>query len=501
MKLQTIILKNISIVSFSTGITSVIGLLMIPFLINHLGPMEYASFMIFNLFLVAGYAGLLFLGLPLTVIKLTAEYYEEDLNKCNQFFSTILIFTFIYSLLISSLAFSFFSTIVELLSSKISQPSQNISSILIIIFASYPIFFLQLFLDSILEGLQKYSFLKSYKLILALFNSLGIILIIINKYSIFEIFLLQSFLALISNVLIFFYLNKVSINFVKCKIYKPFLNGTLKLSSTNFLSQISSTIFHESDRLLIAIFLPTIYFTYYEIATKIPRALKLIISFSSILLPLSCQLNSKSDTHKLQLLFYSGSKLTYFIVFPFSSSLIYLGEDILTLWVGKEYAFLSGPFNDMVIWSLLTIIISIGTNIVAGTIKSFKPIMYYSWSITLFKILISLSLVSYYDLRALTYAYLYSNLITFPILVFFLYKFLQIDLNYFYCLFKLPIIFFSSCLFCNLFFLNVVTTGFLILFFKAFIFIIIILIQLFFLFLNRFERDFIKELLKKIIIN
>jgi len=501
MKLHKKILKNISIVSISTGVTSIIGLAMIPFLINHLGPEEYASYMIFNLFLVTGYAGLLFFGLPVTIIKCTAEYYEKDLIKCNNFFSTILIFTVFYGLLISIISLIIYPTILDLLLLKISYSKQNIDFILISIFASYPIFFLQLFLDATLEGLQKYSFLKTYKIFLTILNSLGIFFLLENEYSLLEIYLLQAFLSIISNIFVLCYLNKVGVNFNKCKIDKSLLNETIRLSSANFLSHISSTIFHESDRLLIAMWLPTIYFTYYEIATKIPRALKLIIGFANILLPLSSQLNSKSDSKKLQVLFCSGSKLTYCIVFPFLGAAIYLSEDILSLWVGKEFAFLAGPFNDMIIWSLLTIIITMGTNVLLGSIKYLKPVMYYSWSITILKILISISLFNYLELRAITYAYLYSNLITLPLLIFLLNNFLKIELKFYFSFIKIPIIFFASNILSNFFTFYVITTDLLYFFIKSLIFIILSFLLMFYFFLNNFERDFLKNIIRKNVAN
>ena len=497
MKLQKVILRNVSIVSISTVATSIIGFAMVPYLVNHLGSLQYASYMIFNLFLVAGYAGLLYFGMPITITKLVAEYFNKNSAIFTSFYSTILIFTVFYGIFISIISLILYPSILDLINPKVSSLSVNQDYILLVIFTSYPIFYLQVFLDSTLEGLQKYSFLKSYKILLTLSNSFGIILLLENEYTVLEIYLLQAFLTSASNIFLLRYLNKIGVKFSIGRIDKSIFKPTFKFASTNFFSQISSTLFHESDRLLLAVWLPTIYFTYYDIATKIPRALKLVIGFTNIILPLSSQLNSKSDSKKLNVLFCSGSKLTYFIVFPFFGAAIYSSTDILNLWVGKEFTFLSGPFNDMVIWSLLSILISMGTNTLLGSENYMKPIMYYSWLVTISKLIISITLFNYYELRALTYAYLYSNLVTLPILFFLLKDFLKIDIKFFLSYLKIPIIFFITYIICNYLhtYINTISlTNFVI---KSLFFIIISYFLMFYFFLNTWEKNFLRSIYTK----
>jgi O-antigen/teichoic acid export membrane protein len=105
-----------------------------------------------------------------------------------------------------------------------------------------------------------------------------------------------------------------------------------------FLIDVAVNISHRIDVLVIGIFLPTVSITYYEIATRISGALEKVTGpLIGMFFPMASELESAQRPEALRRLLLAGTRVTVLMIAPGIVILAAYGGDIISWWVGAEY--------------------------------------------------------------------------------------------------------------------------------------------------------------------
>ena len=217
-----------------------------------------------------------------------------------------------------------------------------------------------------LEGLQRQVLYNIIKTLSMLARHVGAVLVLIFiSPSIINFFYWQSFVALITTIILAVSLwrslpksNKHS-RFDKALFIKnwKFVSGVVGISlGTILLGQI--------DKIILSKVLTLEVFGYYMLATTIANVIMSLASpIHTALFPKFSQLVVKKEENKISDLYHKGCQLASIVILPFTVTMVFFSKEILGFWIGDQFV----VDNTYVLLSLLLIVI---------TIKAFMTLPY-----------------------------------------------------------------------------------------------------------------------------
>lgn len=123
--------------------------------------------------------------------------------------------------------------------------------------------------------------------------------------------------------------------FINIKVLKDIIHFSFFI----FLSKISAIFSNYIVKFIISFFLGPAAVTYYTVPSKLVGAVGGISSSGlSSIFPFSSQLNTCSNNYEIKELFLHSAKLYLMIILPIVILIVLFSKQILTIWVGKEFA-------------------------------------------------------------------------------------------------------------------------------------------------------------------
>lgn len=109
-------------------------------------------------------------------------------------------------------------------------------------------------------------------------------------------------------------------------------------SSSQFISNVSSLILFNSDLIIIKFFLPLSMVAVYAIPLRIVTYCYMLIKqFTNVLTPVIANMHALNRNEKIQALFISSSKIVLIPATAITIAGVMFANEILTLWVGKDF--------------------------------------------------------------------------------------------------------------------------------------------------------------------
>jgi len=198
-----------------------------------------------------------------------------------------------------------------------------------------------------------------------------------------------------------------------------------------FLGKISGLVYHQTPRLLIGIILNPAVMTAYEVVSKLPRFIKVMLGFvNSAVMPASSELWALKEKVRLSRLFEKGVRYQIYFSFPIVTGAIYLAEEFLISWVGSEFAYLSKLLMFLLIWNLFTILVTYGGSMFIGMNVRLKELALLSFLTAVLSIIVALMSIRDYQLTGVIVGYVSALLIIFPAYLHYYFK--EFDTKYFF---------------------------------------------------------------------
>ena len=342
------LLKNSLWGSGSFIFITLISFLILPFIINKLSIEGYGIYILITS--LVGFYGILDLGLGSALIKYVAELYEKNDHKnLNNYINSSVIFQGLIGLL-SSIAIMFFSkNIINLL--NISQGNdQEATYSLNLCAIGFFFTFIGGAYKAVLQGLQLYKVSSLMDSIINLALNIFVAIVLYMGYGLIGSILINVLVAFISFLGYYVLVKKNLPTYaISIALNVKILKDIVSFSFFIFLSKISNMFSNYIVRFVISFFLGPEAVTYYTVPSKLVGAIGGIASSSiSAIFPFSSQLSAANNDAEIKTLFLKSSRIFIAIIFPISFFICIFSRQILTLWMGAEFAKNS--------WLVLTII-------------------------------------------------------------------------------------------------------------------------------------------------
>ena len=331
----------------------VVSFFLAPFVVETLGNVYYGIWVIMMQF--TSYLYLMDLGVRESVIRYVSKYSAESDNnapktKINKILSAAITLYgaigFICLIITAILAY-YFDVIFQIPEDMVNEARWvvMISGITLAQFFMFNAF------SGILMGFQRFVVANNLNIIILFVRTVAVVVLLSKGYGIIALAIVQFAVGIaLSGVSYFIAKGLMRLHGVPFK-YRPIgyknnkeeYKSIFNYSIFVLINNIGQKIIFHTDAILIGIFMPAASVTFYAIAGTLSDYLVKICSVGvQALNPFSSELDTKGDKEKLKNVLYIGCKLSLVVSLPICIVFITMGDNFIGLWMGDEYAELSG---------------------------------------------------------------------------------------------------------------------------------------------------------------
>lgn len=333
------LIKNSLYNFFGNAWILILSFITTPYIVFKLGPDAYGILAIVTT--VIGYFGFLSLGLGTAIVKYVSEYNaKKDFRSINKILGTSLI---VYCIM-GAIGGLIIALLTSLLVSKILKiPDGLINVAYSAFYISSVGFFVNMPLNifySIPMAFQRFDVVNKMNIFVGTLQTILTVLLLIMRYTLKEIVVMNVILSIFS-IFLFLIINKKLWPAISFKLVFDFefFQKLLKFGGFISISRLTITIANNLDKFVIGMFLPISYLTYYTVPKNIAQKLLFIPSnIVSVILPATSELSSIGDRQSLRELYLRSNKYIAMIVIPVTFLLAIFSKELLTYWMGAEFA-------------------------------------------------------------------------------------------------------------------------------------------------------------------
>ncbi len=383
-------LKKGAFLNYTTIIlTNVIGLLMTPFILNHLGKAEYGIYLTIGA--LVGTISLLDFGLNNTIVRFVAKYKaEKDKIGQENFLSTVMILYIIISSLVVLSGIIFYGYI-DTYFTKMNPEEIEIAKTIFIIF----IFNLAIglpggALTGICYGCEEFVFPKTLNIIRYLLRSATIVAVLFSGGKAIALVIVDSiFNVLIILITGYYVFNKLSVRFKLHKLSKKFVKQILGYSFWIFVFALVSMFQWQAGHWVLGRISPPGILSVYGIGIVLGTYYGAFsTAISSVFLPRATKMSVDNVSgEELTDMMIKIGRLSFIVLMFILTAFTLFGRQFVFLWVGGELGE-EGSFQSWIIALMIMVAYTLplvqgfGNSILEAKSKlRFKAILYLSFMI------------------------------------------------------------------------------------------------------------------------
>jgi len=343
-----------------------------PFLIRTLGTSQYGTWILVMSF--AGYSAILSLGFNAAVSREVARTsVSADVSWTNQVVnSTTCLFLVTGAIAFAVLTFcSFFLSAWFNIPPEFYRPAQIA---LIILGLELGLRLPLSIFPSILGGQQRYVESEAVRIVARIVYVAAIILAFRTHASI--VFL--SLIVLLTSLL------RLGLQWNLVRMETPWLQfgrrwislAVVKklagFSMSSFIYLFSQQIMSRANYFVIGALLTTTDVSAFSVPSRLVEImLTLAVGMTGVVMPVASELQAKGDLDRLKGVFFLGTKYVVMVSVPLIIAFIVLGQDLILVWVGKEFA----GTNLVPIMSLVLLLLTIAIGFQVSQTGVFNVLM------------------------------------------------------------------------------------------------------------------------------
>lgn len=343
-KLSIQIIRNVMTNWASYFIGTIVGFLMMPFIIQQLGDAKYGIWVL--VISTTGYLDLFDFGVSGSIVKYVAELTaKKDKTTLNQFCSTVFylhsglcILVCLTAVFIAFNVIGYFNIPFEQL--KVAR------WLTIIIGITIGMSLVIGFFSGYMRGIQRYDLVALISVIILLLRTALTVVFLLLGYGLIALAVIQLLSTVISGCIKIFFVFKTNpdLTLKPRLINRKQFHVVLQYSIYIFLYYLARRVIFSTDTLVIGYFLSTTAVTFYSIPLRLVEYIRfLIMSMSGVLIPAVSHYDIQGEKTKIHGLLISGTKYSLMIALPIAASFILVGEEFIALWISPKHALMSYP--------------------------------------------------------------------------------------------------------------------------------------------------------------
>lgn len=381
------IIANTAINIVNTAVSFIIGYAMTPFIVHRLGIEEYGVWVFLGIFSISGYFSLLDFGFQGAAIKYIAEYTATGDRRNLQATVTATLQFFMLTGTIAAVVLGVVNaTVFDTLFRLPPEQLGLIRFLVSLIAASYLLQFPTLAFTAILEGLQRYDYLRGIGVVTMLGGNLVLLLFLGFSGG---LPLVVGVSLGTSAVLALAYAYAVKRLLPGIRLTLKGVDATLRrqlflLSSKLFASKIIGLVFNNTDKILIGVFLAVTDQTQYDIVNKIHIILLSLLSMvNQAVLPATSEFAARGDRNALQVLLLRSTKYAAALAAPALVFFLLFPREFLSVWVGHPFAYLAPLVVFYCSHFVVTMLVGVSSTMLVGINRVEKAIHVSMWAAAL----------------------------------------------------------------------------------------------------------------------
>lgn len=487
-------------------VNSIISLIYTPIMLKILGQSEYGIYSLATS--MTAYVSILNFGLGNAVIRYTAKYRAtKEKEECCNLYGT---FCLMYGVLgITALAIGVMLTFNtdRIFSNSLSVDEINKLTILMAVMViNISIGIGSGFFSAVILAYEKFIFQKVVNIIGSIINPIVMLPILMMGYGSIALTLITTiinFITIFINVYYCFKVLKIRIKF--CKLEKNLFREIIIFSFFIFLNLVIDKVYWSTDQIILGIFSGAATISIYTVGTSFMGYFSgFSVAISNVFLSRVTRIVTKENSEKeVSDLFIRVGRLQYIILSFTVSGFIIFGQEFINLWVGKDYSDAFVIAGVMLVPMMLSLVQSMGGIILqAKNEQKFKSIIYALTAV--FNVFISVIFVQWWGpigcAIGTAIAFTIGNVIIMNI---YYWKKINIDIPLFWKnIFSMSFAVFVSVVFVNKLNTLIPAENWSVLFMKIIIFSFFYITLMWFLGMNKYERNIlifpVKNVLHKI---
>ena len=314
-----------------------------PFVVRHLGNEQYGVWTV--VLSLTGYLGLLDLGVRGAVTRYTARYHaQSDHNRTNETTSAAMATFLLTSLIALLLSIVLAAFVIQ----RLKMPPQSIATarvVLLVTGVNICVSLINGVYGGVLIGLQRFDLTNAIEIFNAAARAASIILALHFGLGIITLALIQLAFTATKFVANYHYAHRYypELRVRPWKADRVSLKSVFSFSFFTFLMQVSASLIYASDNVLIGAYFPVAIITFYAIGGNLLEYARAVVAgISQAITPLASSLQARDDLIGLRRLILQASQLGTMVAAPIALTFILRGRHFIELWMGSQYANLSG---------------------------------------------------------------------------------------------------------------------------------------------------------------
>ena len=332
------ILRNILATWVGYAVSLIIGFLLSPFVVHHLGNTGYGVWTL--VVSLTGYFGTLDLGLRQSVGRFVARYMalndEENVNRTISNAFTLLGVAGMLSLLaaiIATFGFGIFQLDPNYRSdARIALLLSGLNISLALPMSAF---------SAVLFSLERFDAVTGISILGTLTRSTMIVFFLSRGYGVIALALIMLCASCAEYLLSAIMVCKLYPSFRprRCYVEIAKCKQLFNFGIYRFIWIVANQLIFYTDTVVIGIFLNAGAITYYAVAGSLINYGRNIVALGAdTLSPAASGLDAKNDTKGLQDLLILGTRIALTIGLPICLGFLFLGKQFITLWMGPAYA-------------------------------------------------------------------------------------------------------------------------------------------------------------------
>lgn len=348
-----------------------VGFLLTPLILSYLGDERFALWAIF--WSVTAYIMLMDMGMGVSLVRQVAQSLEKQAyTRINQAVVSVLLLMIVVAgsvwLLIWGL--SLWLLPIAGVSSVVQQDIVHLVTwgpLVFLLIATFRVF------DAVLRGMQRFDLILQVTLTTSIVNVLGIYLTLSWGFGVLG--LMWATVASYTFQLFALYIltKKTLPQLSTCHHHfnRTLLKSMLPLGARIQVAKIAELASYQTDKLLLAFFMPLSFVTFYDLGSKIASMMRdAVYTFTTAIFPVASQIQASGDHERLWLLYTRGSKYLLMFSLPALALLLLTAPMLIGAWLGHV--------SDFVLQAVL--VLGVAYWVIVSMAMAFNVGMALDWS-------------------------------------------------------------------------------------------------------------------------
>ena len=385
--------RNISMDYLSLGVEMLIGVVMLPFNVAHLGQSTYGLWVLVAS--ITMYFSMLDLGYGVAQVKFASEYRaRRDSEGLNQIVSSLFFFFCIVGLVAFAVGAVIAFNLQRFLNISPEQAGVGRQTLLIIsgyIALGFPV---SVF-GGIVNGFQRHYLNGFVSIATAVTIAVVNVVVLVAGYGLIELVAATTVVRVLSYIgyAMNAYRAYPGLRLRPSNIRISRLREVTGFSAFILLIDIANKVNYSTDAIVIGAFLTTVAISVWAVAQRLADAAQMITgTLNGAIFPIVVDTATLGQSDRLRRLFIQGTRVSLAMVIPLATGLGLLAEPLVRAWVGPDFL---GAVP--VIWLLaIAVAIRVGNSAATTVLKGSGRVRLLAYSnliIAVANIVISIALV------------------------------------------------------------------------------------------------------------